>query len=159
MTGIRSDDERFLSLLYRGSERIFEGRIEPLIPVKTLSVGLFPKGIGVDDFRDAVEQLPAQGLQAIGRVLGDVRRTLNADSAYLPEPVALELATAILYAEQALAQGARPDTQHDRHGAEMAARLSGALSGRAPDADPPPTTGSGPLIVFSHVNCCLWLCP
>jgi chemosensory pili system protein ChpA (sensor histidine kinase/response regulator) len=92
---------------------------------------------GVDDFRDAVEQLPAQGLQAIGRVLGDVRRTLNADSAYLPEPVALELATAILYAEQALAQGARPDTQHDRHGAEMAARLSGALAGRAPDADPP----------------------
>ncbi|MBK8765932.1 MAG: Hpt domain-containing protein [Burkholderiaceae bacterium] len=92
---------------------------------------------GVDDFRDAVEQLPAQGLQAIGRVLGDVRRTLNADSAYLPEPVALELATAILYAEQALAQGARPDTQHDHHGAEMAARLSGALAGRTPDADPP----------------------
>ncbi|MBP8307214.1 MAG: Hpt domain-containing protein [Burkholderiaceae bacterium] len=92
---------------------------------------------GVDDFRDAVEQLPAQGLQAIGQVLGEVRRTLNADSAYLPEPVALELATTILYAEQALAQGARPDTQHDHHGAEMAARLSGALAGRTPDADPP----------------------
>ncbi len=92
---------------------------------------------GVDDFRDAVEQLPTQGLQSIGRVLGEVRRTLNTDSAYLPEPVALELATTILYAEQALAQGARPDSQHDHHGAEMAARLSGALAGRTPDADPP----------------------
>lgn len=111
------------------------GAFDKITRGSTAEVSAFLQGI--DGFRDAVDRLPVKGLQAIGRVLGEVRRTLGPDSVYLPEPVALELATAILFAEQALEQGARPDPEHELHAEQMAARVKSALDGQDAGAETP----------------------
>jgi chemosensory pili system protein ChpA (sensor histidine kinase/response regulator) len=91
----------------------------------------------IDAFRDSVARLPAQGLQAVGEALAGVRRAIDPVSGYLPDATAMEVATAILFAEQALTQGRRPDAAHDRHGLEMAERVSAALAERAQPPGPP----------------------
>ena len=91
----------------------------------------------IDAFRDSVARLPAQGLQAVGEALAGVRRAIDPASGYLPDATAMEVATAILFAEQALTQGRRPDAAHDRHGLEMAERVSAALAERAQPSEPP----------------------
>jgi chemosensory pili system protein ChpA (sensor histidine kinase/response regulator) len=86
----------------------------------------------IDAFCDAVLQMPAEGLRALGRALAEVRARLGEAQTLPGEALSLELATAILFAEQAVEDGARPDSDHDRHGHEMAARLSSAFAGDAP---------------------------
>ncbi len=88
----------------------------------------------IDTFCDAIGQLPAQGLAALGRAFAEVRARLG-DAQGLPgEAFSLELAAAILFAEQALDDGARPGSEHDRHGHEMARRLTAAFAGETAPA-------------------------
>jgi chemosensory pili system protein ChpA (sensor histidine kinase/response regulator) len=58
-----------------------------------------------------------------------VRARLGDREGLLGEALSLELATAILFAEQALEDGARPGSDHDRHGHQMARRLGAAFAG------------------------------
>ncbi|HWS76030.1 MAG TPA: Hpt domain-containing protein, partial [Quisquiliibacterium sp.] len=92
----------------------------------------------IDLFCDCVQQMPAEGLRALGRALADVRARLGDHEGLPGEALSLELATAILFAEQALEDGARPESDHDRHGHEMARRLGAAFAGDGhPSAEMP----------------------
>jgi len=91
---------------------------------------------GIDDFCDAAEQIPAEGLRALGRAFAQVRRLLTTQAAAPDDALSLEIAAAILFAEQALEQGARPGSDYDLHGRTMAERLSTALAGDSVDEVP-----------------------
>ena len=84
----------------------------------------------LDALHAPLDALPAVGLQALSRTLAQVRRVPGVEQGQMPDAVALEVATAILFLEQALEQGGRPDPAHDRRGIETSDRLSAALAGR-----------------------------
>jgi chemosensory pili system protein ChpA (sensor histidine kinase/response regulator) len=71
----------------------------------------------------AVARLPWPGLQKLSGVLVGLRRALAAAGSSLAEVLSLEVATALLFVEQALERGARAVAQHDRRAGEMADRL------------------------------------
>jgi len=71
----------------------------------------------------AVARLPWPGLQKLSGVLVGLRRALAAAGSSLAEVLSLEVATALLFVEQALERGARAIAQHDRRASEMAERL------------------------------------
>ncbi len=83
---------------------------------------------GIDAFRDATGQLPAEGLRALGEAFAQLRRTLAAQESVPGDALSLEIAAAILFAEQAMEHGARPGSEYDLHGHAMAQRLSAALA-------------------------------
>jgi chemosensory pili system protein ChpA (sensor histidine kinase/response regulator) len=71
----------------------------------------------------AVARLPWPGLQKLSGVFVGLRRALAAAGSSLAEVLSLEVATALLFVEQALERGARAIAQHDRRASEMAERL------------------------------------
>ena len=85
----------------------------------------------IDTFCDAAQQLPGEGLRALGRAFAQTRRKLNSVEAPLGDALALEIASAILFCEQALEHGARAGSEYDRHGQAMADRLLAAIEGTA----------------------------
>ncbi|MEI7447217.1 MAG: hypothetical protein WCK28_20185, partial [Burkholderiales bacterium] len=86
----------------------------------------------------AVSRLPWPGLQKLSSVLVGLRRALAAAGSGLAEVLSLELATALLFVEQALERGARAVAQHDRRATEMAARLDRLAARQELDGSPPP---------------------
>ncbi len=86
----------------------------------------------LDAFRDATARMPVEGLRALGEVMAHVPRATDLHENALREHAALEMATAILFAEQALEHGARPGSDYDRHGTAMADRLRASLADDAP---------------------------
>ncbi len=91
--------------------------------------------LALETFRDAVEQLPGKGMQALAASLLETRRVAGSQfglaSRLSPAPLTLELATAILFAEQLLDQGSRAGDTYDPQAAEMAKRLGSAIKGGA----------------------------
>ena len=83
----------------------------------------------IDVFRDAADRLPSEGLRALASALAVVRRVVRDSDTRLRDDTSLEIASAILFAEQALEAGARPGSEYDLHGGEMAERLRAALEG------------------------------
>ena len=87
----------------------------------------------LEAFRDAVEQLPGSGMKSLAASLLETRRVLNASPDALRDPaqapLTLELATAILFAEQVLEQGGRAGETYDPQASEMSKRLASAASG------------------------------
>jgi chemosensory pili system protein ChpA (sensor histidine kinase/response regulator) len=77
----------------------------------------------IDDFAKISEQLPAQGLHQLARGFLQVRDVLNGRQTVPAERFALEIAIAILFAEQSVAEGARQGSIGDQYGADMADRL------------------------------------
>ncbi|MFM1990479.1 MAG: hypothetical protein RJA99_3436 [Pseudomonadota bacterium] len=86
----------------------------------------------------AVARLPWPGLQKLSSVLVGLRRALAAAGSNLAEVLSLEVATALLFVEQALERGARAVAQHDRRAVEMSARLDRLTERQELDASPPP---------------------
>ena len=87
----------------------------------------------LESFRDSVEQMPGKGMHALAASLLETRRVLAASPDVLRDPaqgpLTLELATAILFAEQLLEQGSRAGDAYDPQAAEMAKRLDSAVNG------------------------------
>jgi chemosensory pili system protein ChpA (sensor histidine kinase/response regulator) len=71
----------------------------------------------------AVTRLPWPGLQRLAGAMVGLRRALAAAGSGLAQVLSLEVATALLFVEQALERGARGISQHDRRAGEMAERL------------------------------------
>ena len=97
----------------------------------------------LDAFRTAVDQMPGSGMKSLAQALVATRRHLaekpDAISDKSLEPLTLELATAILFAEQVLEQGGRAGDEYDPQAQEMADRLeSGMGGGAAKLGDVPP---------------------
>jgi chemosensory pili system protein ChpA (sensor histidine kinase/response regulator) len=88
-------------------------------------------GHALDAFQVAVEQLPEQGMRALAAALIDTWRRVNGRDEPVPEPVLLEVAMAVLFAEQMLEQGGRAGAEHDARAAELAERLRSAARGEA----------------------------
>ncbi|HYF59573.1 MAG TPA: Hpt domain-containing protein [Burkholderiaceae bacterium] len=89
-------------------------------------------------FDAAVARLPWAGLQRLSGALVGLRRALAASGPGLAEVLGLEVATAMLFVEQALERGARGVAQHDRRAAEMAERLETLCERQEGDGAPMP---------------------
>jgi len=92
----------------------------------------FARGSAVDlpAFASAAQQLdatmarlPWSGLKRLAATIGGLRRALAASSSNLAEMLSLEVATALLFVEQALDRGPSEVDQYDRRAAELADRL------------------------------------
>lgn len=70
-----------------------------------------------------MSRLPWSGLKRLAATIGGLRRVLVASSTNLAELLSLELATALLFVEQALEHGPAEVDQYDRRAAELADRL------------------------------------
>jgi chemosensory pili system protein ChpA (sensor histidine kinase/response regulator) len=86
----------------------------------------------------AVARLPWPGLQKLSGVLVGLRRALSAAGSSLAEVLSLEVATALLFVEQALERGARGVAQHERRAGEMADRLDRLCARQETDGEPAP---------------------
>ncbi|MFZ4757498.1 MAG: hybrid sensor histidine kinase/response regulator, partial [Burkholderiaceae bacterium] len=86
----------------------------------------------------AVARLPWPGLQKLSGALIALRRALAAAGSSLAEVLSLEVATALLFVEQALDRGSRGIAQHDRRAAEMAARIDLLTERQEHDGSPMP---------------------
>ncbi len=88
----------------------------------------------LEAFQESVEQLPGQGMKSLANSLLETRRVLGASPDVLRDPaqapLTLELATAILFAEQVLEQGGRAGVTYDPQATEMAKRLTLASQGK-----------------------------
>ncbi len=94
-------------------------------------------GQAVEAFEQHAAQLPGEGIKALAASLRRAADGLGAGA--LDDALSLELASGILFAEQALEDGARPGSDYDRHGHAMAAHLDAALAGEVPpDSEPAP---------------------
>jgi chemosensory pili system protein ChpA (sensor histidine kinase/response regulator) len=83
----------------------------------------------VNTTASALSQLPGQGLSSITKSLQRAGTAARAGHV-MSEQVAIEIATAILYVEQALEMGGRLSLLDDRRAAELAQRLEALLDGR-----------------------------
>jgi chemosensory pili system protein ChpA (sensor histidine kinase/response regulator) len=86
----------------------------------------------------AFSRLPWPGLQRLSGVLLGLRRALAAAGPALAEVLSLEVATALLFVDNALERGARGVAQHDRRAAEMAERIQGLCERQESDGAPMP---------------------
>ena len=86
----------------------------------------------------AVARLPWPGLQKLSGALIALRRALAATGSSLAEVLSLEVATALLFVEQALDRGSRGIAQHDRRATEMAARIDLLTERQEHDGSPMP---------------------
>ncbi len=84
----------------------------------------------VNTTASALSQLPGQGLSSITKSLQRAGTTARAGHV-MSEQVAIEIATAILYVEQALEMGGRLSLLDDRRASELAQRLEALLDGRS----------------------------
>jgi chemosensory pili system protein ChpA (sensor histidine kinase/response regulator) len=92
----------------------------------------------------ALGRLPWSGLRRLGGVFAGLRRVLVAGGPELAELIALEVATALLFLEQALERGPRAMPLHDPRAAEMAERIE-RLTERRQGDHPAPPEWLGPL--------------
>lgn len=83
-------------------------------------------------------RLPWAGLKRLAATIGGLRRVLVASASNLAELLSLELATALLFIEQALERGPAEVDQYDRRAAELAARLDALCERQEGDAEPMP---------------------
>lgn len=83
-------------------------------------------------------RLPWAGLKRLAATIGGLRRVLAASASNLAELLSLELATALLFIEQALERGPAEVDQYDRRAAELAARLDALCERQEGDAEPMP---------------------
>ena len=82
----------------------------------------------IDAFVLLCERIPAEGLRVLAKAFTQVRQTLLARQTVPADNIALDIATAILFAEQAIADGAKPGSVHDLRGADMATRLTAGFA-------------------------------
>ena len=82
----------------------------------------------IDAFVLLCERIPAEGLRALAKAFTQVRQVLLARQTVPAENIALDIATAILFAEQAIADGAKSGSVHDLRGADMATRLTAGFA-------------------------------
>jgi chemosensory pili system protein ChpA (sensor histidine kinase/response regulator) len=94
--------------------------------------------VAAQQLHAAVARLPWPGLQRLAGSMGMLRRALAAAGSALAEVLSLEVATALLFVEQALDRGARGIAQHDRRAAEMAERIDGLSVRQESDGAPMP---------------------
>ena len=85
-------------------------------------------GEAIDAFVLLCERIPAEGLRTLAKAFTQVRQVLLARQTVPAESIALDIATAILFAEQAIAEGAKPGSVHDLRGADMATRLTAGFA-------------------------------
>ena len=83
-------------------------------------------------------RLPWAGLKRLAATIGGLRRVLVASASNLAELLSLELATALLFIEQALERGPAEVDQYDRRASELAARLDALCERQEGDAEPMP---------------------
>jgi len=83
-------------------------------------------------------RLPWAGLKRLAATIGGLRRVLVASASNLAELLSLELATALLFIEQALERGPAEVDQYDWRAAELAARLDALCERQEGDAEPMP---------------------
>ena len=86
-------------------------------------------GQAFDAFLTAAEQLPGAGMQALAQALVATRRALDHGGESPSDAQSLEVATAILFAEQVLDQGGRAGHEYDVKAGSMAERLRLAMNG------------------------------
>jgi chemosensory pili system protein ChpA (sensor histidine kinase/response regulator) len=86
--------------------------------------------LAVQGLDTAFGRLPWPGLRRLCGALLGLRRALPADGPTLAGALSLEVATALLFAGQALDRGARGVSQHERRAAEMADRIEAACERR-----------------------------
>jgi chemosensory pili system protein ChpA (sensor histidine kinase/response regulator) len=88
-----------------------------------------------DALRPALGQLPAPGLANLGCALAALRGTAPQPQV-LAGSLGVELATAILFLEGALASADRPDAAHEARAGAMAERVTAAAAGRTDETVP-----------------------
>ena len=86
----------------------------------------------------SMARLPWSGLRRLAATIGGLRRALVASASNLAELLSLELATALLFVEQALERGPAEVDQYDRRAAELADRLDALCERQEGDAEPMP---------------------
>ncbi len=86
----------------------------------------------------SMARLPWGGLKRLAATIGGLRRALAASASNLAELLSLELATALLFIEQALERGPAEVDQYDWRAAELAARLDALCERQEGDAEPMP---------------------
>ncbi|HVL58872.1 MAG TPA: hybrid sensor histidine kinase/response regulator, partial [Burkholderiaceae bacterium] len=99
---------------------------------------LQPYGAAVQALATTLRRLPWPGMQRLAAALAAVRRVLGSHDPKPSESLALEVATALLFVEQALEPGQRDEKLRDDRAAEMADRLESiCASPGAASAEPP----------------------
>ncbi len=83
--------------------------------------------------RSAVAKLPFPGVQALADAFGEASRTLALGKPVPSEALALELASALLFAEQIFERGLKGQGEYDAHAGEMAERVLSVCAGRVLD--------------------------
>src|SRR5690606_27766700 len=87
--------------------------------------------------RSAAAKLPFAGVQALAEALGEVSRTLAIGKPVPSDALALELASAFLFAEQIFERGLKGQGAYKAHAGEMAERVSRCCAGRPPEDEMP----------------------
>jgi chemosensory pili system protein ChpA (sensor histidine kinase/response regulator) len=83
-------------------------------------------------------RLPWGGLKRLAATIGGLRRVLVASNSNLAELLSLEVATALLFVEQALERGPAEVDQFDRRAVELADRLDALCERQEGNAEPMP---------------------
>ncbi len=99
----------------------------------------FTQAIAV--LRSATAKLPFPGVQALADAFGEASRVLALGKAVPSEALALEAASALLFAEQIFERGLKGRGDHDARAGEMAERLLQSCAGRPPADEMPQWLG------------------
>ncbi|RIK92213.1 MAG: hypothetical protein DCC72_09785, partial [Burkholderiales bacterium] len=82
--------------------------------------------------RSATAKLPFPGVQALADAFGEASRVLALGSPMPSEALAIEVASALLFAEQIFERGLKGRDDHDARAGEMAERVLQCCAGRPP---------------------------
>jgi len=91
--------------------------------------------------RAASAKFPFPGVQALAGAFGEATRVLALGKSVPPEPLALEVASALLFAEQIFERGLKGRGNHDARAGEMAERVLQCCAGRPPAEQMPQWLG------------------
>lgn len=87
--------------------------------------------------RSATAKLPLRGVQALADAFGEASRVLALGEPVPSEALALEVASALLFAEQIFERGLKGRGDHDARAGEMAERVLQCCAGRPPADEMP----------------------
>lgn len=91
----------------------------------------------IASLRSAVTSLPFPGLRALAEAFGEASRALALGEPVPSETLALEIASALLFAEQIFDRGLKGQGDHDARAGEMAERVLQCCAGRPPADEMP----------------------
>ncbi|MCD6672213.1 MAG: Hpt domain-containing protein [Burkholderiaceae bacterium] len=91
--------------------------------------------------RSATAKLPFPGVQALADAFGEASRVLALGSPMPSEALAIEVASALLFAEQIFERGLKGRDDHDARAGEMAERVLQCCAGRPPADEMPQWLG------------------